>query len=137
MVAFENGKQISNVKTNERKYHITKENAAEIGRKGGSVCKGPLDDQCRAYLDQYLAQHIKEGDERPRLWIMIEAAFKAWLQGNYGPMKFLVERGYGKTPDVFKVEYVPKHEVDMEIVRKRLSKDELKTFIKLVEKINS
>lgn len=131
MVAFVDGKQISG-KVNGR---FTKGNAAIMGKKGGQVCSPTLDEACRGYLDQYLSQKISEGDERPRLWIMIEAAFKEWLNGNYRPMAFLVERGYGKSPEVFKIETVSQYEIGRDKLKK-LTKVEVKTLIDLLEKMD-
>jgi len=80
------------------------DNDPERAKRAGEKSKRkPLDVELQTYFDAYISNKHKEGDERTRVEIMIEAAFIQFLKGNYKPMAFLYERSHGKITDNVKI----------------------------------
>ena len=72
------------------------ERASEAGKKSK---RKPLDVQLAEYFETYIAGKIKEGDERTRMELMFEAAYKEFLKGNKNPLAYLMDRGFGRAKE--------------------------------------
>ncbi len=68
--------------------------ASEAGKKSK---RKPLDITLAEYFENYIQDSIKiSGEDKPRMQLMFDAAYKAFLKGNSKPLAYLVDRGFGK-----------------------------------------
>lgn len=72
------------------KHILTKEDSI----KGGKTSKRPsFDASLRELISEYLED--KDPTEGNRKAAMVRAAFDQFLQGNYKPLSYLIDRGWG------------------------------------------
>ena len=75
---------------------------AEAGRKSK---RRAFDVILQEYFEDYFNNAISKDDTRTRREIMIEAAYVAFVKGNYRPLAYLVDRAFGKSKETISLSH--------------------------------
>ncbi len=71
----------------------------KTGSKGGKKSRRkPLDQEFRALIMACL-EEIVPNSKKLKKQLMVDAAFKEFISGNYRPMAYIIDRAFGKPKD--------------------------------------
>ena len=80
---------------------FTSETARKAGRKSK---RRSLDAILQEKALKLLNSKVKKGESKTKMDLMVEVAYTYFLKGNDRPLRYLVDRGFGKAKDSIQVE---------------------------------